>query len=174
MARASDGSASVVDIDRMAAKLTRLPAQRRALRAALGEFGDDFDRERWAAAFESSEVGDINRVLAVTGGYTALVNNTIEAVKIGAQLADLAPTRGMSGASGIIDALHRDGGISAGQAETFVELYRTRNAIQHASPDIEADEIHRQVQVLLGHLPGFVKRYVAWLERHGVDLLGDA
>jgi len=161
---------SVVDVDRMAAKLARLPAQRRALRAAMREFGDDFDLATWTTAFESSETADINHVLPVTAGYTALVNNTIEAVKLGAGLAGLTPTNGMAGASGLIDAIRRDGGFSPEQAETFAALYRTRNAIQHASPDVQADEIHRQVKLLLRSLPGFVKSFAGWLARRGVEL----
>lgn len=158
------------EIDRMATKLKRLPAQRRALNAALREFGEDFDRSRWTAAFESSEVADINRVLQVTGGYLLIVNNTIEAVKIGAALASLTPDDGRRGASGLIDAVRRDGGISTEQAETFTSLYVTRNVLQHASTDIQAGEVHRQVKLLLRSLPGFVRSFTDWLARRGVEL----
>lgn len=159
-----------IDIDRMAGKLARLPAQRRALRAAMREFGDDFDLRPWAEAFESSDAQDINRVLAVTGGYSAVINNTIEAIRLGARAAGVALPRGMRGTSGLLEALRQDGGISPQQAETFEELYRTRNALQHASPDVQADEVHRQVKLLLRHLPGFVKSFAAWLVQHGVEL----
>jgi uncharacterized protein YutE (UPF0331/DUF86 family) len=158
------------EIDRMATKLKRLPAQRRALNAALREFGEDFDRRQWTAAFESSEVIDINRVLQVTGGYLILVNNTVEAVKIGATLVNLVPADGRRGASGPIDAVRRDGGISSEQAETFTSLYVTRNVLQHASTDIQAGEVHRHVKLLLRSLPGFVRSFVSWLERRGVEL----
>lgn len=159
-----------VERDRMETKLERLPAQRRALRTALEAFGEDFDKRAWTHAFESDDPRDINRVLAVTGGYTALVKNTIEAIKIGAVLAGLVPTRGMNGAPAVIDAIREDDGVSAEQSEAFISLYRTRNAIQHASPDMQADEMHRQVKLLLRHLPGFVTSFVAWLERRDVTL----
>jgi hypothetical protein len=163
-----------VALDRLAGKLERLPAQRRALRRGMRQFGDDFDARSWARAFDSSEPDDINRVLVVTGGYLALVNNTIEAIKVGAGLVGLRPTPRMRGAAGLIDAIHRDGGLSRQQADTFIELHRTRNAIQHASPDVQADEVHRQVRLLLllRHLPRFVGSYVAWLALRGVELDG--
>ena len=156
--------------DRFRAKLERLSAQRAALRKAMGQFAGDFDREAWTNAFESPDPDDINRVFAVTGGYLALVNNTAEAIKAGAKLTGLKSTPGMPGLPGIVDAVRVDGGFTKRQAETFVGLHRTRNRLQHSSPDMEADEVHRQVRLLLRHLPGFVKSYLAWLERHGVEL----
>jgi uncharacterized protein YutE (UPF0331/DUF86 family) len=166
----TDDPKRIVEIDRMLRKLRRLPAQRRALRAALRSFGEDFDRVEWSKAFASEEVVDINRVLQVTGGYLILVNNTIEAVKIGATLADLALTDGRRGASGTIDAIRRDGCISPEQAETFISLYATRNLLQHASTDVQASDVHRQVKLLLGSLPGFVRSFTSWLARRGIEL----
>jgi hypothetical protein len=161
--------ASTADLDRIDAKLERLGAQRRALRKAMGEFGDRFDVAEWTSAFESSDPDDINRVFAVTGGYLALVNNTAEAIKAGAKLTGLKPTPDMPGLPGVIDAIREDGGFTSGQTETFIELYRTRNSLQHASPDIQADEVHRQVRLLLRHLPRLVKAFLAWLESNGVE-----
>lgn len=166
----SRNAAHVADLDRIDSKLERLAAQRRALRHAMREFGEDFDAKIWSDAFVSPEWEDINRVLAVTGGYLALVNNVAEAVKAAARLIGTKPTTGSPGIAGLIDAVRADGGFSSRQAETFVELYRTRNRLQHASPDIEADEVHRQVRILLRHLPRLVKSLLGWLESHGIRL----
>jgi len=157
-------------LDRVGSRLERLSAQRKALRKAMREFGHEFDAKAWSDAFVSPEPDDINRVFAVTGGYLALINNTVEAIKAGAKLAGTKPTMGLPGASGLIDAIRLDGGFSDRQAETFIELYRTRNRLQHSSPDIEADEVHRQVNLLLRHLPRLVKSYIAWLQKHGIEL----
>jgi hypothetical protein len=157
------------ELDRIDAKLERLTAQRTALRRALEQFGDDFDAKEWARAFDSSDPRDINRVFTVTGGYLALVNNTAEAIRAGAKLAGATSSQ-RTGIAGIVDAIQADGGLTRGQAETFAELYRTRNRLQHSSPDIEADELHRQVRLLLRHLPRLIKSFVAWLETHGIEL----
>jgi hypothetical protein len=162
--------AGLAPLDRVGSKLERLAAQRAALRKAMREFGHEFDAKAWSDAFVSPEPDDINRVLAVTGGYLALVNNTVEAIRAGAKLAGVKPAVGMPGAAGLIDAIGLDGGFSDRQAETFIELYRTRNRLQHSSPDIEADEVHRQVRLLLRHLPRFVNSYVVWLQTHGIEL----
>ncbi len=158
------------ELDRLSAKLERLSAQRKALRKAMNQFGGDFNAKAWKAAFDSPDPDDINLVFTVTGGYLALVNNTAEAVRAGAKLAGLKPSLGIPGVSGIIDAIRVDGGFTSRQAETFTELYRTRNRLQHSSPDIQADEVHRQVRLLLRHLPRFVASYLAWLKKHNIEI----
>jgi hypothetical protein len=81
---------------------------------------------------------------------------------------------GMAGASGRGRACRLwrrwsgvDGGFSKQQAQTLIELYRTRNGLQHSSAGMAADEVHRQVRLLLRHLPRLVVSYVAWLEARG-------
>jgi hypothetical protein len=157
-----------VELDRINSKLERLSAQRNALRKAIDQFGEGFDAKAWADAFDSPDADDINRVFTVTGGYLALVNNTAEAIKTGVQLTGLKPTSGIPGVPGILDAIRADGGLTQTQVKTFTELYRTRNRLQHSSPDIQADEVHTQVRLLLNHLPRFLKSYLAWLQKHDI------
>jgi hypothetical protein len=153
------------ELDRMSSRLERLAAQRKALRKAINQFGENFDAKTWREAFASADADDINRVFMVTGGYLALVNNTAEAIKTGTELTGLQSTPSLPG---IINAIHADGGFTDQQAKTFIELYRTRNRLQHSSPDMQADELHTQVRLLLNHLPRFVKSYLAWLAKHGI------
>lgn len=162
--------AHTAELDRLGAKLERLSAQRTALRRAMAQFGDDFDAKAWTRAFDSPDPDDINRVFMVTGGYLALVNHTAEAIKAGAKLTSLKPTPSMPGVAGLIDAVRADGGFTSRQGQTFLELYRTRNRLQHSSPDMQADEVHRQVRLLLRHLPKFIESYLAWLEKYNVEL----
>jgi hypothetical protein len=165
-----DDDVSAAELDRINSKLERLSAQRRALRKAMRQFGEGFDAQVWTDAFASPDPDDINRVFAVTGGYLALLNNTVEAVRVGAKLVGVKPAAGTLGASGLIEAIQIDGGFSHQQAQTFIELYHTRNGLQHASPGVEADEVHRQVRLLLRHLPRLVASYVNWLKGRGVEL----
>jgi len=80
----SPASANTAELNRLNTKLERLSAQSKALRKAMRQFGGNFDATVWAAAFNSPDSDDINRVYTVTGGYLALVNNTAEAVRAGA------------------------------------------------------------------------------------------
>ena len=80
------------------------------------------------------------------------------------------PGEGTHGLPGLIETIRAGGGFSDQQAETFTELYRTRNHLQHASPDVQADEVHRQVNLLVGHLPRLLKSYLQWLKQQGLEL----
>lgn len=70
----------------------------------------------------------------------------------------------------LIEAARRQEGITRSQADALTLLYRTRDRLQHASPDIRADEVHEQVTVLLRVLPGIVSTFVAWMAEHDVEL----
>jgi hypothetical protein len=169
-ARPVHGDARAAELDRLNARLERLPAQRQALRKAMRQFGADFDLPTWTRAFESTDPDDINRVFAVTGGYLALVNNTAEALKAGVKLTTIRANPGAASTAGIVELIRLDGGVTGDQAGTFIELYRTRNRLQHSSPDVQADEVHTQVRRLLRHLPKLIRAYVSWLARHDVEL----
>jgi hypothetical protein len=138
-------SANAAELNRLSAKLERLATQSRALRKAMLQFGENFDIKTWTEAFNSSDIDDINHVYTVTGGYLALVNNMAEAVRAGAKLTGTKPSEGAHGLPATVEAIRAGGGFTDQQAETFTELYRTRNHLQHASPDIQADEVHQQV-----------------------------
>jgi uncharacterized protein YutE (UPF0331/DUF86 family) len=157
-------------VARIRQRLTRMAAQRRALQLAVARYADDegqFDLTRWTEAFESANPATINQVVEVTGGYQMLVNHLIEALRTGATLAGMA---GRQSGRELIAAIRDDGGFSPGQAEVLVALYRTRNRLQHASPDIQADEIHDQVTALLRAFPRLVRSFVDWMARHDVGL----
>jgi hypothetical protein len=157
-------------VARIRQRLTRMAPQRRALQLALAPYSDEegrFDLARWTRAFESPEPETINEVVEVTGGYQILVNHLVEATRTGAMLAGVA---GRQSGPELIAAIRDDGGLSPNQAEILIELYRTRNRLQHASPDIQADEVHDQVSVLLRSLPGFVRSFAAWMARYDVEL----
>ncbi len=94
--RGSDEESRAAELDRINSKLERLSAQRRALRKAMGPFGENFDARVWAESFASADPDQINRVFAVTGGYLALLNNTVEAVRVGAKLVGVKPAEGNS------------------------------------------------------------------------------
>jgi hypothetical protein len=164
------------DVARIRARFKRLGPQQRALILAIRPFSDAqgrFDRGRWAEAFVSDEPQTIHEVIGVTGTFERLVNHLNGMLATGARLAQLPVLGGQDTPStpAVINAIRDDGGLTASQADVLVRLNRTRNHLQHASLDVQADELHADIELLLKTLKRLVKSYVEWLERHDVQLL---
>lgn len=132
--------------------LSVIPAHRRALVAAMAEFGDDFDRAPFAAAFDSEDAAEINRVQAVLGNFVTIVNAlaTIahnayaDAVRLGIAVE----TEG-----GRYERLEQLGAVSTSRRAALQGLTNMRNRLQHVYPDIRAEEVRAAVRLLLDQLP---------------------
>lgn len=81
----------------------------------------------------------------------------------------------MSGASRrphadqVIEAVRRDGGLTKGQAALLSELYVLEGRLEHASPDVDADEVREAIERLRTALPTLIDNARAWLARHGIE-----
>jgi hypothetical protein len=164
------------DVARIRARFKRLGPQQRALILAIRPFSDEqgrFDRDKWAEAFASSEPKIIHEVIGVTGTFERLINHLNGMLSTGARLVQLPVAGGESAPSApaVINAVRDDGGLTSSQADILVRLNRTRNHLQHTSLDVQADELHADIELLLKTLKRLVKSYVAWLARHNVQLL---
>lgn len=132
-----------------------------------------FDRVRWIEAFESGAPADIVAVKAVTGLYEGLVNHLVEMLHVAAKLRGLDVARRERRPTGpeLFAAVAADGGLTDKQVEVLGRLYGVRNELQHASPGIEGGEVHDAVVLLTKTLGRFVRSYLGWLQRHGIEVL---
>lgn len=143
----------------------------RALDLAIDEnFGGSLDLSDWRRAFESAEPVDANRTMVVTGDHSAVLNGFVEVLRAsaGTRLVGLLPYR-RPHADQVFEALAADGGLSKEQAALLNELYVLEGRLEHASPDVDADEVREGIERLRRALPALVESVVAWLGRHGVD-----
>ncbi len=165
------------DEARILERFKRLAPQRDALAVALEPFKGDgaLDRREWARAFGSDDPQAIVAVTAVTGLFEGLVNHLMEMLHVASRLAGLQLAYGTDkpAAPALIEAVKDDGGLSANQAAVLLRLYRSRNELQHASLDVQADQVREDVLLLQKTLGRFAKSYVEWLERHDIRLLPD-
>ncbi len=145
---------------------------RKALDLAIEEdFGGRLDPAEWRSAFESAEPHDANRTMVVTGDHSAVLNAYVEILKAsaGSRLIGLLPHR-RPHAEQTFEALVADSGLTDDQAALLNELYVLEGRLEHASPDVDAEEVRGAVERLRQALPELIESARTWLRRHGVEL----
>jgi hypothetical protein len=135
------------------------------------DFDGALDPGAWRRAFESAEPRDANRTMVVTGDYSAVLNAYVEILRTsaGSRLLGLLPHR-RPHAEQVFKAVAADGGLTAEQVTMLNELYVLEGRLEHASPDVDAEEVRVAVQRLRDALPELIDSVRTWLERHGVEL----
>jgi hypothetical protein len=159
------------EMARLSRYFEAIAKHRRALDLAIDEnFGGGLDREEWRAAFESAEPHDANRTMVVTGDHSAILNAYVEILKAsaGSRLFGLVPHR-RPHADQALEAVVRDGGLEQRQAVLLSDVYVLEGRLEHAYPDVDADEVRDAVERLRDALPGLIRATHAWLRRRGIE-----
>jgi predicted nucleotidyltransferase len=169
-AKALTSSQLRVQTARLAHRVESLWEHRIGLEQAAMAFGGaQMDPQAWQCVFDSHKPLDIVARNGLTGCYSTFVNNYVELLKTGAYLAGLTSHR-RDHAKDIIELVRGDGGITKQQAVHLHELFVFEGRVQHASPDIDADEVREAVELLRTQAPALVATAIEWLKRRGVDI----
>jgi hypothetical protein len=167
-----DPNALKVEQARLARFFQSINKHRKALDLAIEQdFGGTLDPVQWRSAFESDEPRDANRTMVVTGDHSAMLNAYVEILRAsaGSRLIGLLPHR-RPHAEQVFKALVADKGLTAAQATLLNELYVLEGRLEHASPDVDADEVRDGIERLRQALPGLIESARIWLDRHGIEL----
>ncbi|MGA9315057.1 MAG: hypothetical protein WBV77_10565 [Solirubrobacteraceae bacterium] len=157
---------------RLARFFQTISKHRKALDMAIDEnFAGRLDPAEWRRAFQSDEPRDANRTMVVTGDHSAVLNAYVEILKAaaGSRLIGLLPYR-RPHADQVIHALVADKGLSKDQAALLNEIYVLEGRLEHASPDVDAEEVRAAIERLRQALPRLIDSTHAWLCRHGIEL----
>lgn len=163
--------ARVVEQARLARFFEAINKHRRALDLAIEQgFGGKLMTEEWRKAFESAEPIDANRTMVVTGDHSAVLNAYVEILRAsaGSRLLGLLPYR-RPHADQVIEAVRADGGLTKDHAALLSELYVLEGRLEHASPDVDAEEVREAVERLRAALPMLVESVRSWLSRYGIE-----
>jgi hypothetical protein len=163
--------ALLVEKARLARFFEAIGKHRNALDLAIDEnFGGQLKTGEWRAAFESAEPHDANRTMVVTGDHSAVLNAYVEILKAsaGSRLVGLVPYR-RPRADQVFEALVADGGLEREQAALLNEIYVLEGRLEHASPDVDADEVRVAIERFREALPGLIGATHAWLRLHGIE-----
>jgi hypothetical protein len=164
--------ALVVEQARLARFFQIINKHRKALDMAIDEnFAGQLDPAEWRRAFQSDEPRDANRTMVVTGDHSAVLNAYVEILKAaaGSRLIGLLPYR-RPHVDQVIQALVADKGLSKDQAALLNEIYVLEGRLEHASPDVDAEEVRDAVERLRQGLSGLIDSTHNWLNRHGIEL----
>ena len=139
--------------------------------AIADDFGGTLDPAEWRSAFESIEPRDANRTMVVTGDHSAMLNAYVEILRAsaGSRLIGLLPHR-RPHAEQVFKALAADKGLTEAQGTLLNELYVLEGRLEHASPDVDADEVRDGIERLRQALPNLIESTRTWLDRHGIEL----
>jgi hypothetical protein len=109
--------------------------------------------------------------MVVTGDHSAVLNAYVEILKAaaGSRLIGLLPYR-RPHADQVFQALVADKGLSKDQAALLNEIYALEGRLEHASPDVDAEEVRTAVERLRQGLPGLIDSTHNWLRRYGMEL----
>lgn len=154
---------------RIARRLRSFAKHRRALEQAIAVLGEDLDPTIWRQAFESSDPALTNNVLAVTGGYSTLINNYVEVVRACARLGGLMSGR-RPNVEQCLEKLSQAGALSTAEARSVYALYGIEGRMEHLSPDLSPEEIREAIVRSREELPQLVEKALRWLSADGIEV----
>jgi uncharacterized protein YutE (UPF0331/DUF86 family) len=136
-----------------------------ALRAAMSEFGEDFELDAFRAAYASENPVELNRVKAVERGVDQLYNYVAELAAFGLELAELRGRRDETNARRDLDAL-RDARVLSGELTRRLQRLRElRRMLVHEYATATAEQVHESALIVARNFSAFYDAYLAWIKR---------
>jgi len=136
-----------------------------ALRTAMAEFGEDFERDAFRKAYASEDPVELNRVKAVERGVDQLYNYIAEPAAFGLELAEIRGRRDETNARRDLDALRRAGVLSGELTGRLQRLRELRRMLVHEYATATAEEVHESAVIVADNFSDFYDAYRKWIER---------
>lgn len=134
-----------------------------ALRAAMTQFGEDFDLDAFQAAFASEDPGPLNHAKAVERGVDQLYNYIAELAALGLELAELRPRHADTNARRDLDALRENSVLSAELVKRLQRLRELRRLLVHEYATATAEQVHESARIVSEAFPLFYNAYLKWI-----------
>jgi hypothetical protein len=136
-----------------------------ALRAAMTEFGEDFDLDAFTAAHDSDDPALLNQVNAVERGVDKLYNTIAELTAFGLELAAVRPRGADLNARRDLSDLRRIGVVGPERARRLERLRELRRLLVHEYATATAGQIHEAAQIVADEFVPFYDAYRSWIAR---------
>jgi uncharacterized protein YutE (UPF0331/DUF86 family) len=135
-----------------------------ALRTAMAEFGEDFDRAAFRAAYDSEDPVELNRVKAVERGVDQLYNYIAELSAFGLELATVRKRHDETNARRDLDSLRTSGVLAAERVRRLQRLRELRRLLVHEYANATADQVHEAARIVADEFPRFYNAYRDWIK----------
>lgn len=86
----------------------------------------------------------------------------------GSRLIGLLPHR-RPHADQVFADVQSDGGLTKKQATLLSDSYVLEGRLEHASPDVDAEEVREQVERFRAELPGLIESIHTWLKSYDIS-----
>ena len=136
-----------------------------ALRAAMAEFGEDFDLGVFAAAHASDDPARLNQVKAVERGVDQLYNYVAELTAFGLELACFRARGDELNARRDLAALVRAGVLGAERGRRLERLRELRRLLVHEYATASAEQVHEAARIVADEFVPFYDAYRRWIAR---------
>lgn len=136
-----------------------------ALRAAMAQFGDDFDLDAFTIAYDSDDPTLLNQVNAVERGVDKLYNTIAELTALGLELAGVRPREADLNARRDLRDLRRIGVIAPERARRLDRLRELRRLLVHEYATANAGQIHEAARIVADEFAPFYEAYREWIAR---------
>lgn len=138
-----------------------------ALRAACSRFGDDFDEQAFASAWNSSDADAKLPALAVQAAYENSINGAIRIAQELSELAGWTPANLEPSSTAALKALRENGLIASAKVhQQLKDAYRQRGSLQHDYANTLAREIHEQTRATLDAVPRLLEDVHLYVVQH--------
>lgn len=136
-----------------------------ALRAAMAEFGEDFDLDAFQHAYDSDDPILLNQVKAVERGVDQLYNYIAELTAFGLQLAEIRARHQDTNARVDIESLSRIGVIGPQRTRRLQRLRELRRMLVHEYATATAAQVHEAARIITSEFIPFYDAYRSWINR---------
>jgi len=136
-----------------------------ALRAAMAEFGEDFDLDAFRAAYDSDQPVPLNQVKAVERGVDQLYNYIAELTTFGLELAEVRSRGDELNARRDLAALRRLGVLGPERVRRLERLRELRRLLVHEYATASAEQVHEAARVVADEFLPFYDAYRRWIAR---------
>jgi uncharacterized protein YutE (UPF0331/DUF86 family) len=136
-----------------------------ALRAAMAEFGEDFELDAFQTAYDSENPIELNRVKAVERGVDQLYNYIAELAAFGLELAEIRSRGDKTNARLDIEALRQIGVLGPERTRRLQRLRELRRQLVHEYATATAEQVHESAQIIATEFVPFYDAYHAWIAR---------